>query len=462
MPPLPPTVVGPYWVDDEYKDDHPVLNRSELATVRVTLQEEDLTMLLTPINAFNQTYVKAHVVFTNNHVHFALDDAGFRLHGFSTRLSCKKSWSLSFDKFKKGRRMYGLPGIKLNGERTDPTMVRETVSMDAYRAMNIPAPRGSYAEVYVNDVYSGLYIMIEDVDKAFLDGRVGENKGQLYKCRSGAPLDYRGPDPKTYENMVSSYLNQTWHLYELDSKPQPGDYYDIVTLVTAINASSTQTFIEKVSAVFDMDLYVRSMVLEVALAQVDGYAYNGNNYRLYHARDKMLWLPFDFDVSQGSCVNFPPGDPWSRDWAHQNVYSWGSFSDQSICGGLRPLMVRMINTPFFRNMFTSYFHKLLSRSLGINPDLAPRGCTQGALGKYDDSPLYQRIFAMKALIEGAHARDTWLMLDNWWQKEDFELGFCHPVSRYVPKDKTSVPIIRWGLVEFFRERVRSAKQQLDP
>lgn len=73
--------------------------------------------------------------------------SSFRLHGFSTRLSSKKSWALSFDKFNKGRTIYGLAGLKLNGERTDPTVVREATSLDIYRAMSIPAARGSYAEV---------------------------------------------------------------------------------------------------------------------------------------------------------------------------------------------------------------------------------------------------------------------------------------------------------------------------
>ncbi|KAJ4458799.1 putative Spore coat protein H [Paratrimastix pyriformis] len=446
LEPLQYTVNDPaYWTGkDQYGDDHPLLNRTEMATIKITVAEEDLAMLLQPENAFNQSYVRAKCVLENNNIHFSIDDAGFRLHGFSTRLSSKKSWALSFDKFNKGRLLYGLTGLKLNGERTDPTVTREVMALDVYRAMSIPTPRVSYAEVWVNSVYHGLYLMMEDVDEVFLAGHMGSTSGQLYKCRSGASLDFRGTDPQDYEGQTSYYLNQTWHLYELDSKPQKGDYADVAKLATAINASTPAVFIEQVDGLFGMDGFVRSMVLEVALAQVDAYAYNGNNFRLYHHTDgKVYWLPFDFDVSQGSCVEFPPGDPWTRDWAHQNVYSWGYFSDQSICGGHRPLMTRMLETPVFRQKFNAYFHKLLSTTLSIRPDLMPRQCAPAGVTDYDSSPLYQRMFATKALISGAHARDQFLLLDNNWTQADFEQGFCNPTVHTVPATGAKDTLVRW-------------------
>lgn len=66
-------------------------------------------------------------------------------------------------------------------------------------SMNVPASRASFAGVWINGVYMGLYIMIEDEDKKFLDDMVGDSDGNLYKCRIGASLQYLGPNPDTYK-----------------------------------------------------------------------------------------------------------------------------------------------------------------------------------------------------------------------------------------------------------------------
>lgn len=420
-------------------------------------------------NAFNQTYVKSQFVFDNGLIHETVVDVGFRLHGFSTRICNKKSWAIAFDDFgHKSREWYSMTDMKLNGERTDPTMTREPMSFDVYRSLNIPTSRGSYVELWVNDVHHGLYFMFEDVDTIFLHSRLGSHKGQLYKCRSGASLDYLGPDPATYRDLTSPYLNQTWHKYELDSSPQTGDYDDIVSLVTAINATSDDAFIAQLDARFDTDLFVRSMIVEILLAQVDAYAYNGNNFRLYHhtKTGKVEWLPFDFDVSQGSCVEFPkdPIDPWVRDWANQDIYSYGSFSGQSVCGGIRPLITRMMRVPFYRTQLTEYFRRMLFNGgpLDVDPSIVPSGCATGQLSD-DDAPLFRRMFQHKALIAHPHARDVWLQqVDNTWAASEFETGFCHPVAHIIPKGHVTDTIIRWGLVQYYLDRVASARKQLDP
>lgn len=46
--------------------------------------------------------------------------------------------------------------------------------------------------------------------------------------------------------------------------------------------------------------------------------------------------------------------------------------------------------------------------------------------------------------------------------DDFDRGFCSAVTHYVPSEGRTDSIIRWGVTEFLRERVRSARAQLDP
>lgn len=51
------------------------------------------------------------------------------------------------------------------------------------RDLGLLAPRTSYAKVYINEQYWGLYMLVESVDKTFLKDHFGSkgNDGNLYK-----------------------------------------------------------------------------------------------------------------------------------------------------------------------------------------------------------------------------------------------------------------------------------------
>jgi spore coat protein CotH len=65
--------------------------------------------------------------------------------------------------------------------------------------MASPVSRSSYATLYINHLYYGLYYIIEDVNTDFLKSRFGNKSGALYKCQGD--LTYLGPNPKLYENL---------------------------------------------------------------------------------------------------------------------------------------------------------------------------------------------------------------------------------------------------------------------
>ncbi len=53
----------------------------------------------------------------------------------------------------------------------------------------------SFATLWVNDVWMGVYNLVEDVDSVFLKSRFGESKGNIYKAGGGgSSMAYLGPD----------------------------------------------------------------------------------------------------------------------------------------------------------------------------------------------------------------------------------------------------------------------------
>lgn len=50
----------------------------------------------------------------------------------------------------------------------DPSATREKLCIGLLYSMNAVVQRGSYAEVYINDQFMGMYIMLEDIGNQVL------------------------------------------------------------------------------------------------------------------------------------------------------------------------------------------------------------------------------------------------------------------------------------------------------
>jgi spore coat protein CotH len=131
---------------------------------------------------------------------------GIRLHGSLSRSFLKKSWKISFE----GDKIYQIKGFYLKGATLDPSYAREILSTAiTYRykiltnylqliSMNSPVARLSFGTLYINDIFFGMYLLIEDNNDAFLKSRFGNDGGALYKCCGD--FTYLGKDPQLYMN----------------------------------------------------------------------------------------------------------------------------------------------------------------------------------------------------------------------------------------------------------------------
>ncbi len=68
-------------------------------------------------------------------------------------------------------------------------MIKNMLYTDLSRAMGLPTPRMSYALVYINDIFMGLYFMHEVVNPDFMESRIQGDSGKgecsfgVYYCR---------------------------------------------------------------------------------------------------------------------------------------------------------------------------------------------------------------------------------------------------------------------------------------
>ena len=83
----------------------------------------------------------------------------------------KLGLQLDFNRYASGQKFLGMKSLVLDNLLQDPAMVRESVSMAFYARMGQPAPRESFCRLYINDVYQGVYALVEAITSELLARR---------------------------------------------------------------------------------------------------------------------------------------------------------------------------------------------------------------------------------------------------------------------------------------------------
>jgi spore coat protein CotH len=228
-----------------------------------------------------------------------MDSVGIQLKGNSSYNSMpgvKKSFKISFDEFV-SQKFDGLKTLNLNNAFKDPSFLREKLMCDFMNDHGIPAPRCTYADVYINGTHWGFYTMIEQVNKTFLTGRFGNNDGNLFKGDPHGDLRWHG-------TVQSSYYND----YELKTNETVNDWSDLVHLTDRINNPSPAEFYDSLESVMVSDLAIKAWAANNLFVNLDSYLGSGHNYYIYDdfITNKFEWITWDVNEAFG---NFNMGIP---------------------------------------------------------------------------------------------------------------------------------------------------------
>jgi len=384
--------------------------------VDILIAQDLLDEILAPGNESSNTEHPATFIFDNGEIRDTVEMIGFRLRGNTSRSSAKKSFKVAFDSFEDGRDYKGLEKINLNGEHNDPSIIRSKISWDLLRDMGVPGPRSNHVELYINEVYYGLYMNIEQIDEEFAESRFGDKDGNLFKCLWPADLNFRGPDGADYKHSSGSR-----RVYNLQTNKSEDNYDNLANFIDVLNNTPTNTLMETLEPIFNVNAYLKNLAVEVIIGQWDGYAYNKNNYYLYEnpITDKIEYIHFDLDNTIG--IDF-----LNRDWGIRNVYSWKKTSE------LRPLFSRIMEIQTYRDRYTYYLRELLENY-------------------YKPEVLNPKIDIIKSMIQTSAEADNFRTLDWGFSIDDFNSSYDMSLGGHVS----------YGLKEFIQVRYNSALSQLE-
>ena len=257
--------------------------------VRIEFSTSDYWSTLKQNYDFNYPdvpYIMANVMIDGEQV----DSIGVRLKGFSSYFteSDKKSIKLDFNEFVKGKRYDGLKKVNLNNGEGDPALQRDVIAYDLMRRSGVSAPRTAYTKVFLNDVYWGLYLIVEQIDKVFLSDNFETNDGNLFKNMDFSELAWLGNDTIDYQE-----------IFDLKTDDNPEAWERFVNLMNVINNTNDQDFKSQIDEVFNVDLFLRTLMVDVALENWDSYLEHGRNFYMYeHPETQQFnWIPWDYNLS---------------------------------------------------------------------------------------------------------------------------------------------------------------------
>jgi len=193
-----PTPAAPPDPSDAFFDD------SVVHDVYLTINSRDWESL--KINYLDNTYYPSDFKWHDQVVR----NVGIRSRGTGSRSGVKPGLRVDFNRYTSAQQFLGLKSFILRNNTQDPSNLHERVSMLFFRRMGMKAEREAHAQLYINNVYSGLYTIVESLDETFLQKNLGESNGNLYEYKfdnSGVPpfiFGYPGSDPALYEPLPFS------------------------------------------------------------------------------------------------------------------------------------------------------------------------------------------------------------------------------------------------------------------
>lgn len=329
--------------------DHPLFETDKVHVIRLYFEQDDFWEILTE-NYEEEIYLEAGFEWEE----YVFDSVGVRFKGWSSFVAnptMKKSFKIDFDVFTYDQNIQGLYKINLNCNFNDPSFIREAAAYEISAAAGVPGPRTTFAALYINDTYWGLYTLVEQFDKHFVEERFGESEdGNLWKGDDHGSLEFLGWNAESY-----------YGDYQLKTNESENDWTSLIELTFLLNNTSVNHLPDTLSEVMDVNTALALLAVDNLLVNLDSYSGRCANYYLYHRDRDDIFVFGEWDMNESwGCFN-----------------SWGYSITQ--LQELDPYWVRM-NRPLaeilwsvdqYRDIYEGHLIRLMA--LEANPDvLLPR------------------------------------------------------------------------------------------
>lgn len=317
-----------------------LFNKETIQDVKISIDENNWNYLLQ--NAIDKPTVLASSV--------SIGDDTVKYVGIKTKgnLTLKEVWNLSSDRFSftinfgkyintdngytDKQNLYGLRKVALNNIYGDATLMKEYLSYELMTKMGIPTPEYSLINLYINDEFYGVYMMVESIDSSLTQRTLGEKSDYLVKPESSggdliydnsldeyinddgefdfSSIIYDNSENIIYPNDKSNSLYKYNGLWENDEDT----FEDIVDMLPTIfkwmktlnelnntDNPNTDDYKLALEEIIDVDSLIRYFAVNTYLVNLDSYqSEKMQNYALYiNETGRATIIPWDYNYSFG-------------------------------------------------------------------------------------------------------------------------------------------------------------------
>ncbi len=223
-----------------------------------------------------------------------VDDEGNR--------TCPKlSLKVSFNEYVDGGRFMGVRKLVFNSAVRDHSYLHERLAYALFRAAGITASRVVHARVSINDGPESLFVLVENIDKEWVEDRFERDDGNIYK-----QVWPQHTEPGPYLGALRT--NQ--------DRPDVSRMVDFARLLATLEP---ETFNDAVDPWIDREVMARYFVVDQVTQNWDGiwkfycgrHGCGNHNFYIYDdpGSGRLVVLPWDLDFTFGS-----PNDDMARSW----------------------------------------------------------------------------------------------------------------------------------------------------
>ena len=265
-----------------------LFDATQLQEIRLWINTRDLAQLRTHFD--ENTFYPADLWWRGTRVR----NVGVRSRGFGSRNPVKIGLFVDLDRYTTGQQLAGVSAFVLDNFWQDPSMLREFLAMAFFNRMGVPAPREAFARLYVNNVYEGVYALVEDIDARFIARTLGRADGTLFEYHWTRP--FFGEDLGDLNAYVPMFEPRT---HEQDA---PGMLWGpLADWWRAVNGPDDAAWRAEVSRYVDLEQFVTQAAIENYLAENDGLlGYAGmDNFYCYRepGTTRHRLFPWDKDTA---------------------------------------------------------------------------------------------------------------------------------------------------------------------
>jgi hypothetical protein len=275
--------------------------------------------------------------------------AGIKFRGDrSYKMGLKRNpFGIQLDYSIEGQQHQGYAKLKLSSALRDPSMIREMLFSEI-AGKYLPTPNTAFTRLYINDAYTGVFILVENPEKAFLETHYGSSDGSFYEAGldekpAQLPIGCR-------QNIYASLeYEENVDCYRGNFLARKDNYADIQELTRILEKEPAQ-----IDRILDVDRTLWMHALNNTMVNLNSYSGNYSvNYFLFRDKNgRFQPIHWDFNLAFGSYKNTGSGSDLDLNGLQEldpllhmdNLY--------------KPLISQLLRDPFYKKIYLSHLAQI--------------------------------------------------------------------------------------------------------